>query len=325
MSSLLVIGGSGFFGKSILDSYRRGHLTGWGIDKIFIFSRNASQLQVNDPILVNKSVELIDGDISCCSSLPEADYIIHAAASSDASKYINAPEEEKKNILAGAINFCNMVKRSAVSSKILYVSSGAVYGASSPKMLPFEEDDIFIPLGEIEEGKRHYAAAKRDSEAQIILLGMQGFNVAIARCFSFVGKYLPRNQHFAIGNFIQNGLDGEPINVRATKKVYRSYMHADDLVQWLFAIVDISDPSCPIFNVGSEEIIEMGSLAELIAERYGVKVHRGELQGGDIDFYVPSVRKIQNLLGMNLRAGRNLNMAINETVKALEGSELRKL
>ena len=40
MSSLLVIGGTGFFGKSILDSYRRGRLQKWKITKVYIFARN---------------------------------------------------------------------------------------------------------------------------------------------------------------------------------------------------------------------------------------------------------------------------------------------
>jgi hypothetical protein len=41
------------------------------------------------------SIELINKDIGTCQELPFADYIIHAAASSDASKYIMEPNVQK--------------------------------------------------------------------------------------------------------------------------------------------------------------------------------------------------------------------------------------
>ena len=84
MAKLLVIGGSGFFGKSILDGYRRGLLEPWGITSIAIMARHASQLQKSVPALIGSSVELINGDITSCNTLVEADYVIHAAASTDA-------------------------------------------------------------------------------------------------------------------------------------------------------------------------------------------------------------------------------------------------
>jgi len=38
MPTLLVIGGTGFFGKSILDSFKRGALEKWGIDRVIAMS-----------------------------------------------------------------------------------------------------------------------------------------------------------------------------------------------------------------------------------------------------------------------------------------------
>jgi dTDP-glucose 4,6-dehydratase len=301
VSSLLVIGGTGFFGKSILDSYRRGRLQKWKITKVYIFARNADVLKVTNPELVSDSVALINGDIASCISLPMADYVIHAAASSDASKYIEAPEKEKKNILAGTTNFCKLAaSKDAGASKILYVSSGAVYGSPALDGVPFSEGDKFISLEQIDENKRHYAAAKRDSEAHIIALGKSGSSVAIARCFAFVGKYLPRDQHFAIGNFIQNGLDQSPINIKAQKKVYRSYMYADDLVEWLMTIAESGKETCPIFNVGSDEALEIRELGALVGNFYNVPIKTKQCTEAGQDFYVPSVRKAGKELGLNI-------------------------
>jgi dTDP-glucose 4,6-dehydratase len=46
MASLLIIGASGFFGKSILHGYRRGLLSPWGIDLIYVLARNTDRLRL---------------------------------------------------------------------------------------------------------------------------------------------------------------------------------------------------------------------------------------------------------------------------------------
>lgn len=324
MSSLLIIGGSGFFGKSILDAHRRGRLEKWHITRIVIFSRNARSLTTSNPELISESISLINGNISTCDRLPKADYIIHAAASSDAAKYISSPEIEKKNILSGTTNFCRLISSQAdKKTKILYVSSGAVYGASSRDGVPFSESDKFMPLGEIDENKRCYSAAKRDSEAQIIALGKNGLSVVIARCFTFVGKYLPRDQHFAIGNFIQNGIEQTSIIVKAEKKVYRSYMYADDLVEWLMSMAENAKETCPIFNVGSDEVVEIRDLAALVSNFYNVAIEARPCTEMEEDFYVPSIEKAKKELGLNINlkiaeAIRVNDCAVKEYLKSIK-------
>ena len=44
MSHALILGGSGFFGKSILDSYKRGLLREQDIDQITIYNANGEML-----------------------------------------------------------------------------------------------------------------------------------------------------------------------------------------------------------------------------------------------------------------------------------------
>ena len=315
MARLLVIGGSGFFGKSILDSYQRGLLKPFGIDAISVLARNAQILKSQTPELLDQTVSLVDADISRCFELPEAEYVIHAAASTDAKNYISRPAIERENIQAGTLNFCRLAPIFCKESKIVFTSSGAVYGQQPVHLLGLQEDAQLMPIESLVVSKQDYAAAKRDSEQAITLLGDAGLNVSIARCFSFLGKYLPRDRSFAIGNFLEDGLMDRDIHVSSNSKVIRSYMYADDLVMWLMAIMKMSNKNCPVFNVGSDEEVEIGDLAKTIAKYFEVGAHFSQARTEKLDRYVPSIEKA---IFSGMKLNYSLKEAINVTIKKLK-------
>lgn len=312
MASLLIIGGSGFFGKSILDAYKRGLLSPWGIDLIYIFARNADRLKEEAPELMDPSIKLVNGDIATCKEIPIADYVIHAAASTDAANYLSQPEVEKKNIQAGTYNYCDLAKKFHQHSRIVYCSSGAVYGQQPPDLDKISEDYDGGPLSEMSPTKQDYAAAKRDAEEAIINLGKQNLSVSIARCFAFVGPYLPRDRHFAIGNFIEDGLSNRPIQVKADHLVYRSYMYADDLVEWLMSICELGGSHCPILNVGSDETFEIRDIAKQIAEKFNVLYSGAEISRSNIDRYIPNIEKAKYFC--SLKINHDARLAIDKTI-----------
>jgi dTDP-glucose 4,6-dehydratase len=314
MATLLVIGGAGFFGKSILDMFQRGKLAPWNIDKVIAMSRSVRRLILEAPELVKGNVELVELDIATTNYLPDADYVIHAAASTDARNYISQPESEKKNIQAGTYNYCRLAKKYHVESKIIYVSSGAVYGVQPPNL--DEIDESFVgDLSKMAPGKLDYAVAKQDAEKAIIDLGAARLNVSIARCFAFVGQYLPRDQHFAIGNFIDDVINKRSIAVKANHQVYRSYMYADDLVEWLMTIADHAAPYCPIYNVGSDQAILLGDLARQLSKHFQIPAEVQSLSSSMIDRYVPSIKKAKDELGLYLKF--DLINSIQEAIKKI--------
>ena len=316
MPTLLVIGGTGFFGKSILDSFKRGGLKKWEIERVIAMSRKAESLRKEAPQLISSKVNLYSADITTATTLPDADIVIHAAASTDAARYLSRPLREQQNIQAGTYNYCALAKKIHAKSKILYVSSGAVYGKQPVNVTHISEEYVANDLSELPDGKRDYAFAKRDAEEAIKKLGQEGLSVSIARCFAFVGPWLPRNLHFAIGNFIEDGLKGRAITVIARKEVYRSYMYADDLVEWLMTIAFHASPECPVYNVGSDQAVLMGDLARLCAYEFGVDACIPEITEVDVDRYIPLIIKAKRELKLMLR--HDLISAIHYTAHNIQ-------
>jgi len=225
-------------------------------------------------------------------------------------------EIEKQNIQSGTYNYAKLAKKFHIDSKIVYCSSGAIYGQQSSEVPFLHEQLSHFSIESIASNKRDYAVAKQDAEIAIQQIGIEGMSVSIARCFAFVGPYLPRNQHFAIGNFIEDGLQGRPIQSKADHLVYRSYMHSDDLVVWLMTIATNASNECPVLNVGSDQSIEIHDLASKIANYFGVPVLNAPISCLErVDRYIPSIRRAESELGLKLSI--DLDQSIDLTVKAI--------
>ena len=294
---LLIVGGTGFFGKSILDSFVRGRLKKFQISHLIVLSRSTEKFQILHPEFVSSNVKYINGDIAKIESLPEADIVIHAATSSNQNDYIINSFREKQNTEFGVSNYIKLASKFHKNTKIVYCSSGAVYGKQPENIKNIKEDFPFLDVNSLNEVKRDYALSKRNAESQINEFGASGYNVSIARCFAFYGKYLPEDGHFAYASFLKFAKNGKDIIVNASHDVIRSYMHANDLVDSLIKIALASNPDCPIYNVGSDNPISIFELAKQIAEKYSVKViQKRNIKIDIVDRYVPNIDKLKELL-----------------------------
>ena len=129
-SSLLIIGGTGFFGKSILKYFSKNIYLNKKINKIFILSRGKLKLGIYYKRLKKKfKIIKINSDILKVKSLPKVDYVIYAAI---LKNYNNDYKAVK--------NYLNLSKKYHFDSKILYISSGAIYGKQPKAIRRFREN-----------------------------------------------------------------------------------------------------------------------------------------------------------------------------------------
>jgi dTDP-glucose 4,6-dehydratase len=311
--SLLIIGGTGFFGKSILKYLSINKTTSIKINKIFILSRGKLKLGIYNKKLKKKfKIIKINSNILTLKKLPIVDYVIYAAI---LKNYKDDHKAVKK--------YLDLAKKYHLKSKILYISSGAVYGKQANSTLGFKENYLqFNNKISFKKGyKKEYSKIKLKNEKLFNKFGKIGGNVSIARCFSFVGEFLPRNSQYVVGDFIKNVLDNQNLNIKAGHQVIRSYMHEEDLVRWLLKILNFSNQYCLTYNVGSDDIISIHNLASLLVKKYNLNIDRSNIQMSKniLDKYIPNIHKAEEEL--KLKNNYNSLNAIIKTINLLKKNE----
>lgn len=305
MKTLLIIGGTGFFGNSLLKFFSNSKNLKKKFKKIIILSRSKLE-KLNHLKKLKKTYQVvkINSDIANLKKIPYADFVIYAAILSDF----------KKDYLA-VKNYTRLAKVYHTNSKILYTSSGAIYGIQKKKFKSFKEDYLNSnKIIHFSGGyKKSYAKFKIKSEKLFQELGTLGIKVSIARCFTFVGEFLPLNSNFVIGNFIKNILDKKPIVVKANYTIHRSYMYSDDLVRWLIKILNYSNTTCPIYNVGSDNKISIKKIANILSKKYHVNKIVPKSSEKFQDNYIPNINKAKKKL--KLKNKYSSIQAILKTIK----------
>lgn len=305
---LLIIGGSGFFAKSILNYILHYNLSN-SIKTVILLSRGFKKIKVGKNLNKKVKIKTIRADISKLKKIPFTDYVIYCAINHDY-------KEDYKAVC----NYYNLAKKYHLKSRLLYTSSGAVYG-QQPKIIKRIKENYLLRNKRLDfynYNKNIYSITKLNNEEIFKKLGKIGIKVSIARCFAFVGKYLPRDSNFVVGNFIQNILNKEKIEVKSVHNVIRSYMHEYDLVVWLFKILKSANRNCPIYNVGSDQEVNIRKLALYLSNKYKLPIKLKKIKSNIEDRYLPSIHKSKKELNLKLQYSNY--KAINEVIKRLKNN-----
>ena len=312
---IFITGGTAFFGCWLLESFL------WANTKLalnastHVLTRNPEAFRRKaQHIYANPSIHFHTGDVRNFE-FPEGEFshIIHAAIGIDATQNAQNPLSLFEGIVQGTRQTLEFAK-SCNANKLLFTSSGAVYGKQPTEMPHISEDYEGAPL--ITELASAYGEGKRAAEFLCRAYSKQfGFEAKIARCFTFVGPYLPLNENYAVGNFIGDALHDGPIKVKGDGTPYRSYLYATDLAIWLWTIL-LRGVSCRPYNVGSENFLSISAMAEIVSKAFDpareIQIFNKAVQDKPIDRYVPSTNRIRIELGM--KESINLQEAIRRTI-----------
>lgn len=313
---IFISGGTGFFGCWLLESFLWANQRLKLDSRVTVLTRSPEAFITKTPHLTQAdNITMLAGDIRTFA-FPAGTFshIIHAAT--DASAKLNAenPLLMLDTIVDGTRRILDFASTCSAKNFLL-TSSGAVYGKQPAELTHLPEDYPSAP--DPLDPKSAYGQGKRLAEhlcAQYVRDG--GLQPKIARCFAFVGPYLPLDIHFAIGNFIRDGLNGGPIVIRGDGTPHRSYLYAADLAIWLWEIL-FNGQAVRSYNVGSDESLSIAEVAYRVAEQFHPKITveiRGKANPAQaVERYVPNIQRAKQELGLKTR--ETLTHGIQRTIQ----------
>ena len=313
--SVFLTGGTGFFGKWLLESFIYVNEKLDLNAKIISLSRNPELFIQAYPFYneYTNSVRFVKGDILTYDFKKdeEIQYIIHAATAASDSLNKNNPLIMMDTITFGTRNILDFALTQPIEG-FLFISSCAVYGKQPFDISHIQETDSFKI--DINNSNAAYSEGKRIAELYCSTY-FEKYNVPIkiARCFAFVGPYLPLDTHFAIGNFLNNVIKNEDIVIMGDGSTTRSYMYASDLSIAIWKILLIGNNNKP-YNVGVDKAYSLKEIALMLKKNYGNDVRiLNNNKNLPTNIYVPNIDALIN--DLDIKHFVQIEEAIQKTIK----------
>lgn len=308
---VLITGGTGFVGTWIAAAFDYLYEIYGGSGHLTVVSRKSNS-HLHNLISQNGRIKHIPCDVRELrpGQFSEFDLVIHAATPSSQLS-INKWERELSSII---IEGQEALLKSLGENqpKFIFLSSGAVYGDTRGIQTPISENDFFgvDPLA-----SNIYRESKRIAEHRLLLAhNYNEISLIVQRLFAFHGPLLPWDQHFAVGNFLNDVSRGKIIKIDSDGLSTRSYLYASDMAAWVLCIAELGEVGTA-YNVGSGVPITIKELANEVNHvlgGVGVEVNGAPRPIDQIDYYVPDVSKSESL---GLRATIQLDEGIKSSFR----------
>ena len=256
----LVTGGAGFIGSHLsellLDDgwevYALDDLSTGAIHNVaHLRERSAFHLVVDSVLSQSVVSELVY----------KCDVVYHLAAAVGVRLIVEQPVHTMVTNVQGTetvLDYCNRFGK-----RVLVASSSEVYGDHREER-PLVEDDRRI-YGPTTERRWLYADSKAMDE--FLALGYfqeRRLDCVVVRLFNTVGPRQSGQYGMVIPRFVENALSGAPLEIHGDGTQTRSFCHVSDTIRALMGLMDATQISGEIFNVGATERVRIVDLADRV-------------------------------------------------------------
>ena len=267
---ILVTGGMGFIGSHLVEALLKRNYEVKVIDNLS--SGSAKNLEKFDG---KPNFSFIHGDLLDFDDLRRAlegcRTVFHLAANPEVrTSFVSPDEHYRQNVLA-TYNLLEAVRREVDLDLFVFTSSSTVYG--DVNCFPTPED--YAPLKPISV----YGACKLACEALITSYAYNyGFKALIYRLANIVG---PGSRHGVIYDFIKKLLrNPHELEILGDGTQTKSYLYIDDCIDAMLLGARTKENPVAIYNIGSEDWINVKDIANIVVEEMGLKNVRFRFTGG---------------------------------------------
>jgi UDP-glucuronate decarboxylase len=264
-SHIFLTGGTGWLGRNLLEAICHANSQADAQISVTVLTRSPDRFAAAARhISAAPMIRLHQGDVMDFR-FPSGDFshVIHGATTSAQETSNGERPIAKFDTLAFGTRRVLEFTQKCGAQNILFTSSGVA--TSQPvDGIAISEDFSEAPL--TTDPNTALGQGKRAAEFLCSAYGAEfGCNVTIARCFSFVGPYMPLDLHYALGNFIKDALSKHSIRVKGSGRPVRSYLYTTDLVVWLLTML-MREGAPRVYNAGSDQQISIRDLAHLVRD-----------------------------------------------------------
>lgn len=359
MKRVLITGGAGFIGSSLaLKLLSKNY-------QVTVLDNLSPQIHGEDTAksytlnLIRDKVDFIEGDVTRSEdwdkALKDVSVVVHLAAETGTGQSMYLVEKYVDvNIKGTAILLDKLVNDKSLNvERLVVASSRAIYGEGKYEceehgvVYPESRQESHMAKGDFEakcpvcdrtvkllktdeESKSHptsvYGYTKKAQEDMSILVGDSVGLPVIA--FRFQNVYGPgqslKNPYTGILSIFSTQIkNGSDINIFEDGKEARDFVYIDDVVDAI--ILGIESREQGVFNVGSDELTDVMTVAKTLADKYqsDVKIEvSGNFRLGDIRSNIADLSSVNQRLGYMPKV--NFAEGISRFVDWVESQEVEE-
>jgi UDP-glucose 4-epimerase len=299
---VLIAGGFGFIGSNLAHRLVRGGAIVTLVDSLRP-EYGGNHFNVAD-IRGELSIHIIDlrDTTTVRPLLRDQDVLFNLAGQTSHLDSMRDPQTDLEMNCRAQLSLLETCRKENSAIKIVFASTRQIYGV--PQYVPVDERH---PLAPVDVNGANKLAAEN---YHLVYHRAYGFHVRVLRLTNTYGPRMrvkDERQTF-LGIWLKQLIEEQPIRVFGDGSQIRDFNFVDDVVDALLLAADAPQADGSIFNLGSSEIINLRTLAELLVEING----KGEIdqvefppdrKSIDIGSYYSDYRLISDTLGWYPRIG----------------------
>lgn len=270
-ASVLVTGGNGLIASAFVDALLQCEAAQRVNVSVTVLCRSREKAEMRfGAYMENPRFHLLLQDV--CEPLPENEkfqYILHAASPSHPLAFSKTPVDVLKANFLGTMQMLESARQN--NSRMLYISSGEVYGANPEDMDAMPE--TYPGMVASMQPRACYPEGKRAAEALCASYGQQyGVDAVAARLCYVYGASITEDNSRADAQFLRNALKGEDIVMKSAGTQLRTYCYLADCISGLLFIL-LCGQSGEAYNIANRDsVVTIRQYAQVLADVAGVSL-----------------------------------------------------
>lgn len=319
--SVLITGATGTIGSYIADMLLSFNKKQNARIKIYLAGRSIEKLMSMYSYWNDNNLQFVQYDVTNKISFDfHVDYIIHAAGNAHPTAFNEDPVGTIMGNIAGTYNLLEF-GRTHGTKRLLYVSSGEVYGQGDLSIEEFEEgySGYVDPLSP----RSCYPSSKRTAENLCASYAKQ-FDletVVVRPCHTYGPGITPTDSRVN-AQFIRNVLNIEDIVMKSAGTQLRSYNYIGDCASAIITVL-LKGENGQAYNIANPYVrITIAQLAELIAAVGGRRVIFTDPSALDIANRTPIAKQVlstKKLESLGWKGVFSATTGIKHTIEILQG------